>query len=173
MTPRSLRSHTYDKNATVVTTVSKAVQSRGDFRGMGCSSCHVPYGNEGLYEGADISISKTETGHPLTHQIQGTRDADVTIHEVTYHGLAVETCTTCHNRGKRIGVSFQGLMETPYASPLDENAQDQPGLHTKHYYRNGAGHPLPEGHEMPGLPHFYRCTRRRISRSNKSCSGAN
>ena len=24
-------------------------------------------------------------------------------------------------------------METPYASPLDENAKDQPGLHTKHY----------------------------------------
>ena len=89
----------------------KGRSSRGDFRGMGCSSCHVPYGNEGLYEGADISISKTETGHPLTHQIQGTRDADVTIHEVTYHGLAVETCTTCHNRGKRIGVSFQALWK--------------------------------------------------------------
>ena len=111
----------------------KGRSSRGDFRGMGCSSCHIPYGNEGLYEGADLSISKTETGHPLTHQIQGTRDADVTIRDVTYHGLAVETCTTCHNRGKRIGVSFQGLMETPYASPLDENAKDQPGLHTKHY----------------------------------------
>ncbi len=111
----------------------KGRSSRGDFRGMGCSSCHIPYGNEGLYEGSDPSISREETGHPLTHQIQGTRDADVTINDVTYHGLAVETCTTCHNRGKRIGVSFQGLMETPYASPYDENGTEQPGLHTKHY----------------------------------------
>ena len=61
----------------------KGRSSRGDFRGMGCSSCHVPYGNEGLYEGADLSISKTETGQPRTHQIQGTRDADVKIHEVS------------------------------------------------------------------------------------------
>lgn len=111
----------------------KGRSSRGDFRGMGCSSCHIPYSNEGYYEGRDPSISQNETGHPLTHQIQGTREATVTIHEVSYHGLPAETCTTCHNRGKRIGVSFQGLMETPYASPSTASGGEQPGLHTKHY----------------------------------------
>lgn len=111
----------------------KGRSRRGDFRGMGCSSCHVPYSNEGLYEGRDVSIPTDEPSHPLTHQIQGTRGATVTIHEVSYHGLPAETCTTCHNRGKRIGVSFQGLMESPYASPYTDDGEDQPSLHTKHY----------------------------------------
>ena len=111
----------------------KGRSERGDFRGMGCSSCHIPYSNQGFYEGTDAAIPKDEPTHPLTHQIQGTREATVTIHGVSYHGLPAETCTTCHNRGKRIGVSFQGLMETPYPSPFTAEGKDQPGLHTKHY----------------------------------------
>ncbi|GAA5511149.1 multiheme c-type cytochrome [Novipirellula caenicola] len=111
----------------------KGRQERGDFRGMGCSSCHVPYGNEGLYEGDDPSIPHDEPGHALVHSIQGTRDAKVTVHGKTYSGIPVETCTTCHDRGKRIGVSFQGLMETPFHSPYAEDGGDQPKLHTKHY----------------------------------------
>lgn len=111
----------------------KGRSKRGDFRGMGCSSCHIPYSNEGFYEGNDGSIPVDEPAHPLTHQIQGTREAKVTIHGVSYHGLPAETCTTCHNRGKRIGVSFQGLMESPYAAPFTAEGETQPGLHTKHY----------------------------------------
>ncbi|WP_345322266.1 multiheme c-type cytochrome [Novipirellula rosea] len=111
----------------------KGRQERGDFRGMGCSSCHVPYGNEGFYEGDDQSIPHDEPGHALVHSIQGTRDAKVTVHGKTYSGIPVETCTTCHDRGKRIGVSFQGLMETPFHSPYAEDGSDQPKLHTKHY----------------------------------------
>ena len=38
-------------------------QRRGDYRGMGCASCHIPYSDEGLYEGDDKQISKTEKGH--------------------------------------------------------------------------------------------------------------
>lgn len=111
----------------------KGRAKRGDFRGMGCSSCHIPYSNEGKYEGRDTSIPSDEPSHPLTHQIQGTREATVTIHGVSYHGLPAETCTTCHNRGKRIGVSFQGLMESPYAAPFTDAGDEQPDLHTKHY----------------------------------------
>ncbi len=33
-------------------------QKRGDYRGMGCSACHIPYGNEGLYEGDDKEPSE-------------------------------------------------------------------------------------------------------------------
>ncbi|MHC4400625.1 MAG: multiheme c-type cytochrome [Planctomycetota bacterium] len=106
---------------------------RGDYRAMGCSSCHVPYSNEGLYEGDDKSISRDEPGHSLVHSIQATREAKVTVHGTQYSGIPVETCTTCHDRGKRIGVSFQGLMEIPYHSPYTAGGEGQPALHTKHY----------------------------------------
>ncbi len=43
----------------------KGRQVRGDYRGMGCSSCHIPYGNEGFYEGDDPSITRDEPGHSL------------------------------------------------------------------------------------------------------------
>ena len=111
----------------------KGRQERGDYRGMGCSACHIPYGNEGLYEGGDNAILKDEPGHLLVHSIQATREAKVTVHGQTYSGIPVETCTTCHDRGKRIGVSFQGLMESAYTSPYTEGGGGQLALHTKHY----------------------------------------
>ncbi len=114
-------------------TASKGRSRRGDYRGMGCSSCHIPYSNDGYYEGKDPTIPKDEPGHLLTHQIQGTREAKVHIHGLTYSGIPVETCTTCHNRGKRIGVSYQGLMETAYNPTFDKHGNPQPKLHTKHY----------------------------------------
>ncbi|MHC4945759.1 MAG: cytochrome C [Planctomycetota bacterium] len=111
----------------------KGRQVRGDYRGMGCSSCHIPYSNEGFYEGGDESVPREERGHSLVHTIQGTREAKVVVHGNQYSGIPVETCTTCHDRGKRIGVSFQGLMETPYKSPYNKDGEHQPALHTKHY----------------------------------------
>ena len=113
-------------------TGSKGRQKRGDFRGIGCASCHIPYSNAGLYEGKDKSISK-KPGHLLVHSIQSSRDVKVKVHEVEYSGVPVETCTTCHNRGKRIGVSYQGLMETAYNATWDEEGNGQPKLHTKRY----------------------------------------
>lgn len=111
----------------------KGRQKRGDYRGMGCSACHIPYGNEGFYEGTDESIPKNEPGHMLVHIIQGTRKAKVTVHNHVYSGIPVESCNTCHDRGKRIGTSFQGLMESAYASPFTEGGGGQIPLHTKHY----------------------------------------
>ena len=107
-------------------------QVRGDYRGLGCSACHIPYGNEGYYEGGDRSIAR-RPGHLLTHQIQSTRKVTVTHRGVRYSGIPVETCTTCHDRGKRIGVSFQGLMESAYGSPFGAGGSSQPKLHTKRY----------------------------------------
>ena len=114
-------------------TGSKGRYRRGDFRGIGCASCHVPYSNEGFYEGDDKSIKKKERGHMLSHQIQSSRKVKVKIHDVTYSGVPVETCSTCHNRGKRIGVSYQGLMETEYQATFDDRGNAQPKLHTKRY----------------------------------------
>ena len=106
---------------------------RGDMRGMGCAACHIPYSNEGLYEGLDPSIPKDEKGHPLVHTIQSSRKAKVVVNGKVYSGIPHETCASCHNRGKRIGVSFQGLMEFPYGTPFTETGSKMPKLHTKYY----------------------------------------
>ncbi len=111
----------------------KGREKRGDYRGMGCSSCHIPYGNEGYYEGKDPTINKEEKGHMLTHKIQATRKTKVKHGDVEYSGIPVETCNSCHNRGKRIGVTYQGLMEFPYGSPYNASGDKQPKLHTKNY----------------------------------------
>ena len=130
----SLAVYTYLRQECLIChTGSKGRFKRGDYRGIGCSSCHVPYSNEGFYEGNDKSTSKKERGHMLTHQIQSSRKVKVHINDINYSGVPVETCSTCHNRGKRIGVSYQGLMETEYQSTFDEDGNGQPKLHTKRY----------------------------------------
>jgi hypothetical protein len=113
-------------------TGSKGRSRRGDYRGIGCASCHMPYSNQGIYEGGDTTISK-KPGHMLVHSIQSSRKVKVKVHDVEYSGVPVETCSTCHNRGKRIGVSYQGLMETAYGATFDEHGNEQPKLHTKRY----------------------------------------
>jgi len=114
-------------------TGGKGRNKRGDYRGLGCASCHIPYSNEGYYEGNDVRTPKKEKGHLLTHQIQSSRKVKVNVHDVNYSGVPVETCSTCHNRGKRIGVSYQGLMETEYQSTFDNEGHGQEKLHTKRY----------------------------------------
>ncbi|MFQ5563117.1 MAG: cytochrome C [Parvularculaceae bacterium] len=108
-------------------------EKRGDYRGAGCSSCHVPYSNEGYYEGGDPTIAKDLPGKLLVHKLQAGRKNPVTVGAVTYTGIPSETCNSCHNRGKRIGVSYQGIMEFPYGGPYDEQGGKQPKLHTKTY----------------------------------------
>ena len=108
-------------------------EKRGDYRGTGCSACHVPYSNEGFYEGGDPTINKDQPGHPLVHRLQATRKSKVTVGKVTYSGIPTESCNSCHNRGKRIGVSYQGIMEFPYGSPYSDTGGKQPPLHTKKY----------------------------------------
>jgi hypothetical protein len=57
----------------------------------------------------------------------------VVVNGKVYSGIPHETCVTCHNRGKRIGVSFQGLMEFPYGTPFTETGSKMTKLHTKYY----------------------------------------
>lgn len=108
-------------------------EKRGDYRGAGCSSCHVPYSNEGLYEGNDPTIDREQPGKLLVHTMQGTRKSVVTVGDVEYTGIPNESCSSCHNRGKRIGVSYQGIMEFPYGTPYSPTGGKQPKLHTKNY----------------------------------------
>ena len=110
-------------------------KGRGDWRGMGCSACHIPYGNEGIYEGGDPTINKKEHGHLLVHEMQASRDAKVHVPTtgVTFSGIHPETCNSCHNRGKRIGPSYMGMMEEPYGSPLMPGGKSQSKTHGKRY----------------------------------------
>jgi len=114
-------------------TGGKGRQKRGDYRGIGCASCHIPYSNDGFYEGKDASIDKKHPGHLLVHQIQASRNSVVHVNDINYTGIPTKTCSTCHNRGKRIGVSYEGLMETEYNPTYDDTGKTQPKLHTKHY----------------------------------------
>ena len=114
-------------------TAVRGREARGDWRGMGCSACHVPYGNEGFYEGGDPTIPRGKPGHLLVHRLQGPRRLTVEANGKRWSGIPVETCTTCHDRGKRIGVSYQGLMESPYEAPWAADGSGQPRLHTKRY----------------------------------------
>ena len=41
----------------------------GSFRSQGCAACHFTYAKDGLYKGEDITISKTEAGHPQKHRM--------------------------------------------------------------------------------------------------------
>ncbi|MEA2018044.1 MAG: cytochrome C [Campylobacterota bacterium] len=109
-------------------------KGRGDWRGMGCSACHMPYANEGIYEGNDPTVDKKEHGHMLVHTMQATRDQKVkTPSGAEFSGIHPETCNSCHNRGKRIGVSYVGLMEQPYGSPLNMGGKSQSKHHGKKY----------------------------------------
>ena len=129
-----LAAYTYLRNQCLrCHTGSKGRQKRGDYRGIGCSSCHIPYSNSGFYEGNDPTIPKNEAGHLLVHEIQSSRNAKVHVGKTTYTGIPTKTCSTCHNRGKRIGVSYEGMMETAYNPTFDEVGNAQPKLHTKHY----------------------------------------
>ncbi len=112
----------------------KGRDKRGDYRGMGCAACHIPYNNAGLYEGGDFSVKRDEAGHAMVHSIQSSRKAKVVVNDKVYSGIPHETCVSCHNRGKRIGVSFQGLMEFPYGSPYTDKGDKQPQLHSKFYH---------------------------------------
>ena len=129
-----LSAYTYLRNQCLrCHTASKGRQKRGDYRGMGCSACHIPYSNSGFYEGGDKTIPKNKPGHLLVHQIQASRNSVVHVNNINYTGIPTKTCSTCHNRGKRIGVSYEGLMETSYNPTYDDKGNAQPKLHTKHY----------------------------------------
>lgn len=83
----------------------------GDYRGSGCSGCHVmyandrdpvhsadlaKYGNGGRSISADVTVNKTESGHPLTHQFTKM--------------IPSSQCMTCHvHPGTNMVTSYYGF----------------------------------------------------------------
>lgn len=95
-------------------------QRDGDYRGSGCSACHVLYSDAGLYEGNDKAIDKTQKDRPMFHRITTK--------------IPETQCIHCHNRGGRTGVSFIGTMESDaYGTPWTEKGGKQGKLHGKNY----------------------------------------
>jgi hypothetical protein len=62
----------------------------------GCAACHMPYGDDATYHGGDRSM-RGRMPHSPTHVLRGLPPMD--------------TCTRCHNRSGRIGLSYQGLND--------------------------------------------------------------
>jgi hypothetical protein len=75
------------------------------YRGTGCSSCHVLYTSDGLYQGGDPTLPTTEPGRMATHQL--------TV------AIPSSTCTKCHYQGTYDAAT---LTFTPRADLSDPNA---------------------------------------------------
>ena len=96
--------------------------SRATYRSTGCSSCHVVYSQDGVYEGNDAAIPKTAPVYPKLHEITS--------------AIPAEQCATCHYQGGRIGLLFRGIREGGFKD-VPENAElwnESVYTHTPGYY---------------------------------------
>jgi hypothetical protein len=77
-------------------------------RSTGCASCHVLYGETGLYEGSDPTISKTQVGYPQKHQFTT--------------AIPYTQCNHCHNRGNYdlVSMTFLQRQDIPPPQPFSE-----------------------------------------------------
>ncbi len=64
---------------------AQSVQQPYFFRSTGCSACHTPYNEDGLYIGSDPTIPRDQPGYPALHRLTT---------QIPY-----TQCDTCHNRG--------------------------------------------------------------------------
>ncbi len=125
----------------------RAVRGRagmdGDYRGEGCSACHVPYADDGLSVSRDETIPHFEPGHPKEHRM------------VRFPDTAA--CTRCHYGDASIGLSFRGLAQPVPGMP---QTPDAPGLHRKRlngvYYIDDPGATPPDVHHQRGM-HCVDC----------------
>jgi hypothetical protein len=72
---------------------------KGNMRATGCAACHMPYAEDGKYQGGDVAIAKDKPGRPIRHVL--TKQVPIT------------QCATCHNGGGRAAMNFRGMMEAP------------------------------------------------------------
>lgn len=125
----------------------RAVRGRagmdGDYRGEGCSACHVPYADDGLSLSRDQTVSRYEPGHPREHRM--------------VRFPPTEVCTRCHYGDASIGLSFRGLAQPVPGMP---QTPDAPGLHRKllngMYYIDDPSTTPPDVHHQRGM-HCVDC----------------
>ena len=78
------------------------------YRSTGCTSCHMVYNKNGVYEGDDEAISNAFPVYPARHEITT--------------AIPTEQCATCHFQGGRIGLLFRGIREGGF-DEVPENAE--------------------------------------------------
>ena len=125
----------------------RAVRGRagmdGDYRGEGCSACHVPYADDGISQTRDASIDKFEPGHAREHRMVRFPTTDA--------------CTRCHYGDASIGLSFRGLAQPVPGMP---QTPDAPGLHRKRlngtYYISDPASTPADVHHQKGM-HCVDC----------------
>jgi len=98
---------------------------------VGCASCHIPYSNEGFYEGNDSSIPKDKRGHLLTHQIQSSRKVNVSIHDINYSGIPVKPAPPATIEVNGLGYPIRDLWRPNINPHLIVRGNSQPKLHTQ------------------------------------------
>jgi hypothetical protein len=64
---------------------SEPIKENYFYRSTGCSTCHVLYANNGLYQGSDPAIPKDKAGYPVRHEFTT--------------AIPFTQCNHCHNRG--------------------------------------------------------------------------
>jgi hypothetical protein len=84
----------------------RAVRQEGALARLdGCPACHASYNKSGFYVGGDATIKRDEPGHPALHRLS--------------NRIQNDRCRACHNRSARIGLSYQGEMESSqYGTPF-------------------------------------------------------
>jgi hypothetical protein len=96
--------------------------SRATYRSTGCTSCHMVYSSEGVYEGNDAVIPNNVPVYPIKHELT--------------NAIPTEQCATCHYQGGRIGLLFRGIREGGFTT-VPENAEvwaESVYTHTAGYY---------------------------------------
>jgi len=119
--------------------------ARALYRSTGCSSCHMIYNADGVYEGNDEAVPNNVPVYPSRHEITS--------------AIPAEQCATCHFQGGRIGLLFRGIREGGF-SETPEHAElwnESVYGHTAGYYildedtRNDIDETPPDLHYEAGL----------------------
>ena len=102
--------HDFYDNCMSCHTSAESEQIQYYYRSTGCATCHVLYNADGLYEGDDPTISKTEAGHGQTHTFTT--------------AIPYTQCNHCHNRGNYDlrTMTFLPRTDMPADPPLTGDA---------------------------------------------------
>ena len=77
--------------------------AEGQYRSQGCAACHFDYSSNGLYEGNDPTISRTEPGHARFHKIR-----------------AIPSRSTCVQWHRSFDLQALGTADEPRENEIDE-----------------------------------------------------
>ncbi|MSR47059.1 MAG: hypothetical protein EXS13_08340 [Planctomycetes bacterium] len=115
----------------------------GNYRGSGCSVCHVTYAEDGLSRSDDPTVDRFEPGHPERHAM--------------VKAPPTQTCVRCHFGDASIGLNFRGLAQLVPGMPAGpEVAGTTHALQNGVFYSNDPKVTPPDVHHERGM-HCVDC----------------